>query len=402
MSLPVVIVGGSLGGLRTAEAIRRNGYVGPIRVIGAEKHPPYNRPPLSKSVLSSDDGIEELLFPIKEFLKDVEWVLGVSGAKLDISKRVVVDSEGNEHPYSAVVIATGLRPKPLPVETHGLAGIHVLRSFEDATALRRELQPGAKVLILGAGFIGCEVAATAAKAGCQVKVVSRTHEPIADALGAELSAAIKQEHLKHRVEFIKGGTVFGLIGDGRIERTIIDTGVIYDTDVLVVAIGTLPNTEWLEDSTLDVSDGVLVNNFMQAIDTRGAVVPGVFSVGDVARYANPLYDDIPRRVEHWNLPSEMAKRAGQTLVAGLSGGLSEGIETSEFAPLPSFWSDQYDMHILALGMPYLATHSRIVENDGEGQLLVEYFRQDKLIGVCGIGFRSKVQAYRQVLGSKNP
>jgi NADPH-dependent 2,4-dienoyl-CoA reductase/sulfur reductase-like enzyme len=394
LSAPVVIVGGSLAGLRSAEGLRKAGYAGPIKVIGNEPYLPYNRPPLSKELLSGTGEIDEIYFPIKESVSDVEWVLGLAATSLDIQEQKVTDLSGTSHPYKALVIATGLRPKPLPVDANGIEGIHVLRTFDDAVALRKQLLPGVKVLILGAGFIGCEVAATAVKAGCQVKVVSRTHEPMQEALGKTLGREVKRRHELMGVEFVKGASVFGLIGDGHVERVILDSGVIYDADLVVVAIGSLPNTEWLEGSGIDISNGVLVDGGLRAMSSDGAVVENIFAVGDVARYVNPLFDQVPRRVEHWNLPTETGKRAGLVLGKYLNGESIAEMLAEPFAPLPSFWSDQYDMHILAFGMTYLADRSEMVAGEISGECVFEYFRNDKLVGVCGIGMRPTIQSYR--------
>ncbi len=394
MSAPVVIVGGSLAGLRSAEGLRKAGYSGPIKVIGNEPYLPYNRPPLSKDLLSGPGEIDEIYFPIKESVADIEWVLGQAATSLDIQEQKVTDLSGTSHSYSALVIATGLRPKPLPVDANGISGIHVLRTFDDAIALRKQLLPGVKVLILGAGFIGCEVAATAIKAGCQVRVVARTHEPMQEALGKPLGKEVKRRHELKGVEFVKGASVFGLIGDGHVERVILDSGVIYDADLVVVAIGSLPNTEWLEGSGIDVSNGVLVDGGLRAVSSNGTVVENVFAVGDVARYVNPLFDQVPRRVEHWNLPTETGKRAGLILGKYLNGESVAEMLAEPFAPLPSFWSDQYDMHILAFGMTYLADRSELVAGEISGECVFEYFRDDKLVGVCGIGMRPTIQGYR--------
>jgi NADPH-dependent 2,4-dienoyl-CoA reductase/sulfur reductase-like enzyme len=394
LSAPVVIVGGSLAGLRSAEGLRKAGYAGPIKVIGNEPYLPYNRPPLSKELLSGTGEIDEIYFPIKESVSDIEWVLGFAATSLDIQEQKVTDLSGTSHPYKALVIATGLRPKPLPVDANGIEGIHVLRTFDDAVALRKQLLPGVKVLILGAGFIGCEVAATAVKAGCQVKVVSRTHEPMQEALGKTLGREVKRRHELMGVEFVKGASVFGLIGDGHVERVILDSGVIYDADLVVVAIGSLPNTEWLEGSGIDISNGVLVDGGLRAISSDGTVVENIFAVGDVARYVNPLFDQVPRRVEHWNLPTETGKRAGLVLGKYLNGESIAEMLAEPFAPLPSFWSDQYDMHILAFGMTYLADRSELVAGELSGECVFEYFRDNKLVGVCGIGMRPTIQSYR--------
>ena len=394
MGEPVVIVGASLAGLRCAEALRRIKYLGPIKIIGDEPHFPYNRPPLSKDLLSTDSGIDEVLFPLKDSISDVEWVLNTAASSVDTKAQVVTDLSGTKHPYSYLVIATGLRPKPLPVDSNGISGIHVLRTIDDAISLRGALTQGSKVLILGAGFIGCEVAATAIKKGCEVRVVSRHHEPIEHALGKTLSAEIKRRHIQKGVEFVSGASVFGLIGDGVLERVILDSGVIYDTDVLVVAIGSIANTEWLIDSGIDITDGVLVDSAMRAIDESGNALQNVFAIGDVARYPNALFDEIPRRVEHWNLPSETAKRAAEVIVASQESDNAKEVIAKPFGPLPSFWSDQYEMNILSFGMTYLADESKLVAGDISDECVFEYYREGELVGVCGIGMRPLIQSYR--------
>ena len=391
---PVLIIGASLAGLRSAEALRRGGYLGPIKVIGSEPYLPYNRPPLSKDMLSGSGEIEDLYFPIKEAVADVEWITGTTASSLDVQNQVVSDLNGKKHTYSGLVIATGLRPKPLPIDSNGIAGIHVLRTFDDAAALRKKLLPGVRVLILGSGFIGCEVAATASKAGCKVRVVSRSHEPIEQAVGSELALEIKRRHQLQGVEFIKGASVFGLIGDGHVERVILDSGVIFDADLVVVAVGSLPNTEWLEGSGINIEDGVLVDQNMKAVKENGEILPNVVAVGDIARYVNPLFDDIPRRVEHWNLPTETGRYAGKMLAQTLLGDSVKEADEARFAPLPSFWSDQYDLHLLAFGMTYLADRSELVAGELQGECVFEYFRDDKLVGVCGIGMRPTIQSYR--------
>lgn len=385
-----------MAGLRTAEGARRAGYTGPIEFLGAEAHAPYNRPPLSKELLQTEgQGHADVAFPIRSALEEgVSWVLGRAAVSLDAGRRVVVDDAGDEHPYSALVIATGLRPKPLPIDDHGLGGIHVLRTLDDAVALRDVLRPGANVVILGSGFVGCEIAATAAKNGATVSVVTQSRVPLQRALGALLGAEMRRRHEEHGVRFFTGESLFGLVGDPSVERVILTSGVMLECDVLVVAVGSDPNTEWLASSGLDVSDGVLVDAGLRAVGSDGVVRPDVFAVGDVARYANPLFDDVARRVEHWNLPTETGKRAGQLIAAHLAGDDCEPLAAEGFAPLPSFWSDQYDAHVLAFGMTYLADRSELVAGRVDDECVVEFFRGDDLVGVCGIGMRSAVQAYR--------
>ncbi len=385
-----------MAGLRTAEGARRAGYTGPIRFLGAEAHAPYNRPPLSKELLQTEGhGHDEVAFPIRSALEQgVTWTLGRAATALDTARRVVTDEAGDEHPYRALVIATGLRPKPLPIDDHELAGVHVLRTLDDAVALRAALRPGANVVILGSGFVGCEIAATAAKNDCLVSIVTQSGVPLERALGPELGGEVRRRHEAHGVRFFTRDSLFGLVGDPGVERVILSSGVMLECDVLVVAIGSDPNTEWLAGSGLDVSDGVLVDPGLRAIAEAGTVVPDVFAVGDIARYPNPLFDDVPRRVEHWNLPTETGRRAGQLAAAQLAGEDCAPLAAAGFAPLPSFWSDQYDMHLLAFGMTYLADRRELIAGSLDDECVIEYRRGDALVGVCGIGMRSAVQAYR--------
>ena len=393
-----------MAGLRTAEGARRAGYTGPIEFIGAEAHAPYNRPPLSKELLQTEGhGHAEVAFPIRSALEEgVTWVLGRSAVALDAERHVVVDDAGDEHPYSALVIATGLRPRALPIDEHGLGGIHVLRTLDDAVALRDVLRPGANVVILGSGFVGCEIAATAAKNGATVSIVTQSRVPLERALGPLLGAEMRRRHESHGVRFFTGESLFGLVGEPDVERVILTSGVMLECDVLIAAVGSDPNTEWLEGSGLDVSDGVLVDGGLRAVGADGTVHPEIFAVGDVARYANPLFDAVPRRVEHWNLPTETGKRAGQLIAAQLAGENCEPLAAAGFAPLPSFWSDQYDAHLLAFGMTYLADRSELVAGRVDDECVVEYYRGDELVGVCGIGMRSAVQAYRTRFAAPAP
>lgn len=401
---PVLIVGASLGGLRVAEALRRSGYLGPIEVIGEEPHPPYNRPPLSKEALATQIDAPALAFAQRESTADVVWHLGRRAVSLDVASKRVVDDSGEAHAYAALVVATGLRPKKLEAAA-GLRGVHVLRTLDDAIALRGDLVPCAKVVILGSGFIGCEVAATARKLGCSVTVVSSSARPLERVLGADFAGKIQRRHEAQGVKFIFNSDITEVAGESAVGRLTLRDGQSIECDVLVVAIGSIANTEWLANSPIDITDGVLTNSAMQALDQAGLPVPSVFAVGDVARFANPLFDDVARRVEHWNIPSETAKRAAKVIAAGFAdrgaevAGSSVGsVETQfiaeRFAPLPSFWSDQFDMNILGFGNPSLGDEARLLEGDLGGDFIFGYYTGDRLVGVAGIGMKSRIQSYR--------
>ena len=401
MTKPVVIVGASMGGLRAAEALRRFGYLGPITAIGDEPYAPYNRPPLSKEVLAKEVSHEAVAFAQRPATEDVNWILGTRAVSADLEHKTVTDSTGQVHPYSALIVATGLRPKRLQVGNSELAGRHAVRTLDDAIALREALVPGARVVILGAGFIGCEVAATARKLGCDVTVVAPGIHPIVRPLGIELAREIQRRHEAEGVRFKMKTSVSNLVGDKSVAGVLLDTGEELPCDVFIEAIGSDTNTEWLNGTGLDLSDGVLTDNAMRAVRVDGSVFDDVFAIGDVARFENPLFDNVARRVEHWNIPTDTAKRVGQVLAAQLNAAdNATEILDETFAPMPSFWSDQFEMHILAFGLLGLADEVKLMHGEIEGDCVFGYYRDGKLIGVCGIGLRSTVQGYRAQVGAQ--
>jgi NADPH-dependent 2,4-dienoyl-CoA reductase/sulfur reductase-like enzyme len=398
---PVVIVGASMGGLRAAEALRRFGYLGPITAIGDEPYSPYNRPPLSKEVLANEVSHEAVAFAQRPATADVNWVLGTRAESADLDHRTVTDSNGQVHPYSALIIATGLRPKRLQVSNSELAGRHAVRTLDDAIALRAALEPGARVVILGAGFIGCEVAATARKLGCDVTVVAPGVHPIVRPLGVELARELQRRHEAEGVRFKMKTAITDLLGEGTVAGVLLDSGEELACDVFVEAIGSDTNTEWLEGTGLDLSDGLLTDNAMRALRVDGSTCDDVFAIGDVARFANPMFDDVARRVEHWNIPTDTAKRVGQVLAAQLNAAENWPEVLDEvFAPVPSFWSDQFEMHILAFGLLALADEVKLIHGEIEGDCVFGYYREGQMVGVCGIGMRSTVQGYRAQVGAQ--
>ena len=395
MNHPVVIVGASMGGLRTAESLRRFGYSGPITVIGEEAHAPYNRPPLSKAVLASEVSHSAVAFEQRPSTEDVNWVLGTRAVSADFEHNTVTDSEGQIHKYSALVIATGLRSKRLNVPNGDLSGRYALRTLDDAIAIRAELTPAKNVVIVGGGFIGCEVAATAVKLGCNVTVVHNASHPMLRPLGQELAQEMQLRHEAMGVIFKLKRTVSDLIGSTHIEGIQLDDGARVDCDVLIEAIGSHPNVEWLSGNDIDRNDGVLVDSAMRVVKRSGGTYPNVFAIGDLARFANSIFDLEPRRVEHWNIPTETAKRAANVIAALLNQNDNwPSVLDEPFRPIPSFWSEQYDIHLLAFGLLSLADRITLVAGSIDSDCVFEYFRDNQLVGVCGIGMRSLVQSYR--------
>ena len=379
----VVIVGAGLGGLRAA------GYAGAITVVGDEEYLPYNRPPLSKEALAGGIDVASLEFRRKPIVDDVRWLLGTPVVGSDLAARTVTLSDGTVLAFDGLVAASGIRPRRLPIP--GPAdGRFALRTAADALAVREYLTPGAVVIIMGAGFIGCEAAATAIKLGCTVHVVALDEEPMIRPLGAELGAAMRRRHEARGVHFHLGQTIDSFAGADRVRSVSLSDGTELPADIVIEAVGSVSNTEWLRGNDLDLSDGLLTDSSMQV---HTALAPLV-AVGDLARHPNGHFGGVPRRIEHWNIPTETAKRAGPTLAAILRG---EEPDRSPFLAMPAFWSDQYEFTLQSFGMPGIADRVEVVSGTVDEPCIVEYSDASGLVGVVGIDRTAEVAPYRKAL-----
>ncbi|AEY87062.1 putative ferredoxin reductase [Streptomyces hygroscopicus subsp. jinggangensis 5008] len=379
MSATVVVAGASMAGLRAAEQLRAAGWDGPITLIGDEPHMPYNRPPLSKEVLAGKAPFESLAFRPRASVADVRWRLGTKVVAADLDRRVVTLDDGEALAYRGLVVATGMRPRrlrcPGPV-----TGRHTVRTLADAQGLREALtRPGARVVIVGAGFIGCEVAATAVALGAaEVTVVDPLPLPMVGPLGDQLAKALLGRHEQRGVRFALGTGVTGFAGDDRVTGVVLADGTVLAADVVVECVGSLANTEWLDGNGLDLTDGVLTDG-----NLRAGGRPDVVAVGDVARFPNARYDGVPRRVEHWSIPTDTAKHAARVLAAHLGGG-DAGLPP--FAPLPTFWSDQHDFRLQSFGAPALGKDDvRVLDGDPDGDVVAGYHTAGRLVGVVALG-----------------
>ncbi len=401
MTDPVIIVGGSLGGLRTAESLRRSGYSGPIRVFGEEPHAPYNRPPLSKEVLAERVDHAAVAFPQGDTTADVEWILGTRVDHIDLGRNIVRDNRGEEHSYSGVVVATGLRSRHMDLPAMPTSGVHSVRSLDDAMALRAVLTPGTRIVIYGAGFIGCEVAATAKKLGVDVIVVGKGPVPLLRPLGVQLASDIQARHEAHGVKFFMNSKITRVIGGDRVESVLLDNGVEIWCNAFVEAIGSEPNVELLHGNDVDIEHGIRVDDNLRITRADGTPWPNAFAVGDVARFPIPRFSDRVRRVEHWNIPTEMSRKVGKVLSASLAGSAElEDEITKAFDPIPTFWSDQFELSLLAYGLIDEADRVELLEGRENDDCVYGYFCGDDLVGVCGVGMRSAVMAYRSRVGRK--
>ena len=400
MTRPVVIVGASMGGLRAAETLRKSGYAGRLVVIGDEPHAPYNRPPLSKEVLAEQVDHAAVAFPLSEVLDDVEWVLGNAVVSADLDAQTITLADGQELEYNSLIIATGLRPRRLELPGQPAKGAHAIRTLDDAMALRPELKPGAKVVVYGAGFIGCEAAATATKLGATVTVVGKGPVPMLRPLGQQLAEDIQRRHEAHGVRFVMNTYLTEILGDESVTGVVLDNGETLECDVLIESIGSLPNTEFLEGNDIDIESGVHVNAALHALRKDGTPWHNVFAIGDVARFPIPQFDPKTRRVEHWNIPTEMARKVGKQVALQLGDDVeAHATELAKnFAPIPSFWSDQFEVSLLAYGLLDQGQEVRLLEGEVGGDCIYGYFKGDDMVGVCGIGMRSKVMGYRNKVG----
>ena len=390
--MSVVIVGAGLGGLRSAESLRAAGYTGPITVVGDEPYLPYNRPPLSKDALAGGIDLAGLEFRRKATVDDVEWRLGSHAASASFADHTVTLADGAVLPFDGLVIASGIRPRRLPIQGPD-QGRHVLRTADDAMGLRSLLTPGSHVVIMGAGFIGCETAATARQLGAEVAVVAIDAEPMIRPLGTELGAGMRRRHEAHGVHFHLGHSIDAFAGGDRIRSVSLSNGTELPADVVIEAVGSVANTEWLAGNGLDLTDGVLVDESMRVATDLAPVV----AVGDIARHPNALFGGIARRIEHWNMPTETGRRAGATLAALLAGGEPDG---APFTAMPSFWSDQYDYALQSFGMPGIADRIEVVDGDPDGPCIVEYHDSSGLVGVVGVDRTPDLIPYRKQLAAR--
>ncbi|MFF4305038.1 NAD(P)/FAD-dependent oxidoreductase [Streptomyces sp. NPDC001601] len=374
MNPRIVVAGASMAGLRAAEQLRAAGWTGAITLVGDEPHMPYNRPPLSKEVLAGKASFESLAFRPRAGVADVEWRLGRKAVAASLDERTVRLEDGTELPYDGLVVATGMRPRRLDCPGPA-AGRHTVRTLDDARGLRAALtRPGARVVVVGAGFIGCEVAATAAGLGvAEVTVVDPLPLPMAGPLGELLGRALLKRHQERGVRFALGTGVAGFVGGDRVTGVELGDGSVLAADVVVESVGSVANTEWLDGNGLDLTDGVLTDAWL-----RAGGRPDVVAVGDVARFPNARYDGVPRRVEHWCIPTDTAKHAARTLVGDFA--------PVPFAPLPTFWSDQHDFRLQSFGAPVLGKEDvRVLDGDPEGDVLVGYHHDGRLVGVVALG-----------------
>lgn len=380
----IVVVGGSLAGLRGVEALRRLGFEGRLSLVGAEPHRPYDRPPLSKDFLQGkrEPADIELAKPENFDALELDLHLGRRAESLDVAARKVTLDDGSELDFEGLLIATGATPRNLP-NTPELPGIHTLRTLDDALAIRAALAASPRVAVVGAGFIGAEVAASCRALGLDVTMIEALPTPLANALPHEIGDICAAVHRDQGVDLRCDAFVDGFEGSDRVSGVRLQDGSVVAADLVIVGIGVVPETAWLESSGLQLDNGVVC-------DETSLAAPGITAAGDVARWTNPRFG-ISMRVEHWTNAVEQGEACAERLLCG------DG-EAKPFDPVPYVWSDQYDRKIMSAGSIQPDDEMRIFHGSLEERRFVALFgRGGKLSGALCFNRAPQLMRYRRML-----
>ena len=358
-----VIVGGGLAGAKAAETLRAEGFDGRVVLVGAEPSRPYERPPLSKEYLRGEAGREKVYVHDEGFYadQDIDLRPGRRATSLDPSGRELALDDGERLRFDRLLLATGAEPRRLPVPGANLPGVHYLRSVEDSDALRARLDAGGRAVVVGAGWIGCEVAASARQRGLEVTVVEPLSLPLERVLGPEMGAFFRDVHADHGVEMLLGTGVEAFEGGEAVERVRTSDGRELACDFVVVGVGVAPRTELAEQAQISVDDGVLADELLRTS------VPEILAAGDVANHRHPMLGRV--RVEHWFNALEQGPAAARTMLGG----------SEPYDRLPYFFSDQYDVGMEYAGLA--AERDRVVVRGDVGarEFIAFWLRENRVV-----------------------
>ena len=382
----IVVVGASLAGVRAAETLRREGFDGDLTILGEERCAPYDRPPLSKEILAGEMGPDDATLPVAADL-DAEWRLGDPATSLDAERRVVRTAGGDELAYDGLVVATGSEPRRVPgLEADGRRVLE-LRTIEDSLRLRDLLGTASELLIVGAGFIGVEVAAAARRRGVRTTIV--TLDPPLLPAGRLACDAARRLLDQHGVEVLQGRTVVSIAAEADRRTATLDDGAQISADAVLVAVGVRPRVGWLDGSGLSVDDGVLCDEALRAVGATDVV-----AAGDVARWPNPLFGGRLMRIEHWSNAIEQGTAAARALLAGEHAG--------PFAGVPSFWSDHFGVRLQSVGLPALADEFVVTGGDvASGRFGAAAYHDGQLVGGVAYGMPKAIIALRAELAKSH-
>jgi NADPH-dependent 2,4-dienoyl-CoA reductase/sulfur reductase-like enzyme len=396
----IVVVGASLAGLRAAETLREKGFSGSLTMIGDEPHEPYDRPPLSKQVLLGRAAADRTALPRRRSV-DATWRLGVAATGLDMAARRVRLADGDEVPYDRLLIATGVRARPWPREAEAeLDGVFVLRTRDDGAALARRLAEGPeRVLVIGAGFTGSEIASACRERGLAVTVAERGSAPLVGALGGVVGAVAAELQRQHGVDLRCGVMVTALEGDasGRVRAAQLSDGSTVETDVVIVSLGARRNTEWLAESGLGAGPrGIACDAGCRAFDFRGIVTDDIYAAGDVARCPHPLFGYQFLSLEHWGNAVSQAEIAAHNMV-------SESTDRLPHMEVPAFWSSQFGVNIKSVGVPSLGTELLVTQGSLEDhRFIAVYGYQGRVIGAVALDHARWLPFYQELIERTAP
>ncbi|WP_219415658.1 NAD(P)/FAD-dependent oxidoreductase [Pseudonocardia nigra] len=384
----IVVVGTGLAGLRATEALRREGYQGALYLIGDEKDLPYDRPPLSKQVLTGAMAPEKATFRSRDHFDElgVELRLGQRATGLDLQRQVIRTDE-EAIPYDGLIIATGASAQQLPAAT-GREGVHVVRTLDDAVALRNALTRRPRVVVVGAGFIGAEVASSARALGLDTTVVEARPTPLARAVGERMGRACARLHRDHGTRLICGARVSEVVGHRRVEGVRVTDGRLLPADVLVVGIGAAPDTDWLRGSGVPTGNGVLCDS------TLNAGHPAVYAAGDVASWPNLLFGE-RMRCEQWTNAADQGVHVARNLLANRS-------HASSFTGANYFWSDQYGVRIQFVGTPHAEQVDIVDGNEDEARFVAYYRAQSRIVGALAVNSPRRFFEARRLVEQQIP
>lgn len=378
----VVVVGAGLAAVRLAEELREQGFDGSLVVVGEEDVPPYDRPPLSKHVLRGEREAPPLLQPEDYARLDVDLRLGVRAVALHPEQRNVLLEDGSTVDYDELVVATGAAPRHVP-DLEG-DGVHVLRTAADAARLRDAVVKAGRVTIVGGGFIGCEVAASARAMGADVVLLEVLPLPLVRVLGPEVAPEVVRLHRESGVDVRSATSVLEVDGEGADRTLVLSDGTTVPGDVVLVGIGVEPRTAWLDGSGVDVDGGVVCG-----ADGRSSV-DGVWAIGDVSRWWLPSHD-VHRRIEHWTNASEQAGVVARNLLGA----------QEQHDPVAYVWSDQYATKWQLVGLPAPTDDVTLLHVGPKGdKLLCVYGRDGRLTGALGASAPRPVMTVRRLLGER--
>ena len=385
-----------MAGIRAAETLRQADPECSITVVSDEVEIPYDRPPLSKKFLSGDVTEEAIQLRKPDILDSIGalWVRGNAATGLDTHAHTLSLADGTVLPWDGIVIATGCSARTIP-SVPKAPGVHMLRTMADARGLRKDISASRDMVVIGAGFIGLEAAATAKAMGVNVTVLEGAPAPLIRGLGAEMGAAVAQVHGRNGVRVRCGVGVAGITTDaksGRVSAVELADGELVPADTVLVGIGVSPNTQWLENSGLRLRDGIVCDEHLNA----GA--PGVYAAGDILRWPNAMFAHVEpdMRVEHWTNAAEQGAVAARNVIAGIA-----GTERETYSAVPFFWSDQFDARIQFLGRSHPDAECTVVAGSvEEGRWCAMYSLRGRFIGVLGVTMPKFVMSSRALLAKE--